>query len=168
MIDQIKKDLKKLSNPEKAVILSRFFKTGKDQYGEGDVFLGVMVPEQRKVAKKYLNLSLKDLQELLSSKIHEYRLTSLFILIDKYRKSDEKSKKEIVDFYLKNTKNINNWDLIDLSANKILGDYLIDKNKSILYELAKSNSLWEKRIAIISTFEFVKNHPQKMLCIFLV
>ena len=158
MIDQIKKDLLELRSPKQAKILSRFFKTSKGEYGEGDVFLGVIVPEQRKVAKKYLNLSLKDLQELLSSKIHEYRLTSLFILIDKYRKSDEKSKKEIVDFYLKNTKNINNWDLIDLSSGKILGNYLLNKNKSILYKLAKSKSLWERRISIMSTSEFIRSN----------
>ena len=158
MIDQIKKDLLELRSPKQAKILSRFFKTSKGEYGEGDVFLGVIVPEQRKVAKKYLNLSLKDLQELLSSKIHEYRLTSLFILIDKYRKSDEKSKKEIVDFYLKNTKNINNWDLIDLSSGKILGNYLLNKNKSILYKLAKSKSLWERRISIMATSEFIRNN----------
>ena len=158
MINLLKKDLLKLRNPRLAKLLSRFFKTGKGEYGYGDVFLGIKVPEQRKIAKKYPDLSLKELQELLSSKIHEYRLVSLFILIDKYKKADEKGKKAIVDFYLKNTKNINNWDLIDLSSNKILGDYLIDKNKSVLYRLARSKSIWERRIAVMATFMFIANN----------
>tara|TARA_Y100000310_G_C20677729_1_gene814063 strand:- start:771 stop:1460 length:690 start_codon:yes stop_codon:yes gene_type:complete len=156
MLGKIKEELFNLKDPEKAKILSRFFKTGKGEYGEGDIFLGIVVPKQRKVAKKYLNLSLEAIQELFSSKIHEYRLTSLFILIDKYKKSN--NKKEIFDFYLKNTKNINNWDLVDLSAGNILGNYLLEKDKSILYELAKSDNLWERRIAIISTFAFIRDN----------
>lgn len=155
MIDSFKKDMHKLKNSDKARILSGFFKTGKGQYGEGDVFLGIMVPQQREVSKKFLNLSLDDLQELLSSKIHEYRLTALFILMHKYSKAEGAGKKEIVDFYLKNTKNINNWDLVDLSAPRILGDYLLDKDRKILYTLASSHHLWEKRIAMLSTFAFI-------------
>jgi len=155
-LKNIQKDLKKLANSKQAALLQRFFKTGKGEYGEGDIFLGIKVPEQRKIAKKYPNLSLKEIQVMLESKIHEHRLTSLFILIDKYQKSEEK--KEIFDFYLKNTKNINNWDLIDLSAPKIVGNYLLNKDKSILYKLAKSNSLWEKRISILATAEFIRNN----------
>lgn len=158
MLNQLKKDLQKLKNPQKAKILARFFKTGKGEYGEGDVFLGITVPQQRKVAKKYPDLTLKQLQNLLSSKIHEYRLTALFILINKYRKADEKDKKEIFNFYLQNTKNINNWDLVDASAEYILGDYLSEKNKTTLYKLAKSNNLWERRVAIMATFKFIKNN----------
>jgi 3-methyladenine DNA glycosylase AlkD len=158
MLNQLKKDLQKLGNPKLAKILSRFFKTGKGEYGYGDVFLGIKVPEQRKVAKRYPDLSLSEIQKLLSSKIHEYRLTSLFLLIDKYKKSDENGRRKIVDFYLKNTKNINNWDLIDLSAGKILGSYLLKEDKLILYKLAKSNNLWERRIAIMSTFEFIRHN----------
>ena len=157
-VDQIKTDLLQLSNPEKAKVLSRFFKTGKGQYGEGDMFLGISVPQQRKVGKKYLNLSLVNLQELLNSKIHEYRLTALLILVAKYKKTDFSGKEEIFDFYLNNTKNINNWDLVDLSAPKIVGGYLLDKKRSLLLELAKSNYLWERRIAILSTFEFIKHN----------
>ncbi len=157
MLSQLKKDLQNLKNPETAKTLQRFFKTGKGEYGEGDIFLGIKVPEQRKLSNKYKNLPLKEIQELLSGRIHEYRLTALFILTNKYTKSNEKEKKEIVDFYLKNTKNINNWDLVDLSADKILGDYLFDKEKSILYQLAKSDNLWERRIAVMSTFNFIKN-----------
>ena len=157
MFDQIKKDLSQLSDPERAKNLSWFFKTGKGQYGEGDVFLGITVPEQRKVAKKYIDLSLNDLQELLNSKIHEHRFTALVILISKYRKAEESSKKEIFDFYLRNTKNINNWDLVDLSAPRIIGDYLLNKDRTTLFKLARSNILWERRISILSTFTFIDN-----------
>lgn len=160
MLKKIRQELLRLKNPVKAKIFSRFFKTGKGEYGEGDEFLGITVPVQRSVAKKYQDLDLKDLQELLSSNIHEHRLVSLLILIFKYKKADEVGKKEIVDLYLKKTKNINNWDLVDLSAGYIVGDYLFQfkKDRSILYKLAKSNSLWERRIAIMSTFAFIKNN----------
>jgi 3-methyladenine DNA glycosylase AlkD len=158
MLDQIKRDLLQLSNPEKAKKLSGFFKTGKGQYGEGDVFLGIPVPEQRKVSKKYIDLSMKDLQELLSSRIHEHRLTALLILVTKYEKADNPGKEEIFNFYLKNTEYINNWDLVDLSAPKIVGDYLYKKDRSILFKLAKSNNLWERRIAILSTFTFIRHN----------
>jgi len=158
MLNSIAKELHSLKNKEKSKILSGFFKTGKGEYGDGDIFLGIVVPLQRKVAKKYTNLQLPEIQELLSSKIHEFRLTSLFILIDKYKKAQENEKKKIVEFYLNNTKNINNWDLVDLSAPNILGDYLRDKDKSILYRLANSPHLWEKRIAILSAFAFIRNN----------
>jgi len=148
MLNHIKRDLLKLKNPEKAKVLSRFFKTGKGQYGEGDVFLGITVPEQRRIAKKYNGLNLKQLQKLLSGRIHEHRLTSLLILITRYQNADSAGRKEIYDFYLKNTKNINNWDLVDLSSEKILGDYLLEKDKTILYRLAESKNLWERRISI--------------------
>jgi 3-methyladenine DNA glycosylase AlkD len=157
MLSQIKKDLSQLGNPERAKNLSWFFKTGKGQYGEGDIFLGITVPEQRKVAKKYADLSLDDLQELLNNKIHEYRFTALVILISKYRKTDESTKAKIFEFYLNNTQNINNWDLVDVSAPRIVGDYLLNKERSFLYRLAKSNSLWERRISILSTFTFIDN-----------
>jgi len=157
MLSKLKYELKQIANPEKATILQKFFKTGKGEYGEGDIFLGVTVLEQRKIAKRYVDLDLKDIKELLSNKVHEYRLTGFLILIYKFEKADEKEKKGIVDFYLKNIKSANNWDLIDCVADKILGSYLINKDKEILYELAKTDNLWKKRIAIISTFEFIKN-----------
>ncbi len=155
MLSQLKQDLNNLADKEKAVILSKYFKTGKGQYGEGDSFLGITVPDQRKIAKKYLSLVLEDLENLLQSNIHEHRLTALLILVEKFKKNHEKN---IVDFYLKNIKFVNNWDLVDLSAPNILGKYLFDKNKDILYKLAKSNSLWERRISIISTYTFIKNN----------
>jgi 3-methyladenine DNA glycosylase AlkD len=161
MLDQIKKDLAQLGDPERAKNSRWFFKTGKGQYGEGDIFLGIPVPEQRKVARKYLLLSLDDVQELLNSKIHEYRFTALVILISKYRKAEELLKEEIFNFILKNTQNINNWDLVDLSAPRIIGDYLLNKERSILYKLAKSKSVWERRISILSTFTFIDNNDFK-------
>ena len=158
ILNQIKKDLSKISNPEKAKKLSSFFKTGKGQYGEGDMFLGIPVPEQRKVAKRYIGLPLPALQELLGSKIHEHRLTALLILVSKYQKSNNAGKMKIFNFYLKNIRYVNNWDLVDLSAPKIAGNYLFSKDRSILFKLAKSENLWERRIAILSTFEFIKNN----------
>jgi len=160
MINKLKKDLQRLANSKKGKDLSRFFKTGKGQYGEGDIFLGIAVPDQRKTAKKYSEIQLNKIQEFLSSKIHEHRLTSLFILISKFENGNNNLKKEIFDFYLKNTKKINNWDLVDLSAPKILGAYMLDhpKEKKILYKLAKSKNLWEKRIAMLSTYPLIKNN----------
>jgi 3-methyladenine DNA glycosylase AlkD len=161
VLNRIRKDLDKLKNPAKAKILAGFFKTNKGEYGAGDIFLGISVSKQRQIAKKYFGTGLKILQELLKSKIHEERLTTLFILIDNYEKADETEKEKIVNFYLKNTKYINNWDLVDLSAPKIIGDYFFKKDKSILYKLVKSNILWERRIAIIATAEFIKNNQFK-------
>jgi 3-methyladenine DNA glycosylase AlkD len=152
MLRNICDELESLKNPKKAKDLQRFFKTGKGEYGEGDIFLGIVVPLQRRVAKKYSDLSLADLQKLLDKKIHEFRLTALFILTEK------ELNKEIFDFYLRNTKNINNWDLVDLSAPKILGEYLINKDKKILYKLAGSKSLWERRIAVLATFTFIDHN----------
>jgi len=158
MLQELLKDFKKLENKEKAKLLQGFFKTGKGEYGEGDVFLGLMVPEQRKLAKKYPNLSLQDSQELLNSKIHEHRLTALFILISRYKTGSDKQKDAVYRLYLNNTKNINNWDLIDLSAPSIVGDYLLNhkSEQMILYKLAKSKLLWERRISILATFMFIK------------
>lgn len=157
MLKDLIKDIYKLKNTKKAKLLQKFFKTGKGEYGEGDIFLGINVPKQREIAKKYKYLTLNNIQKLLSNKIHEFRLVGLMILTDQYEKGLKKDKETIVNFYLKNTENINNWDLVDLSSYKILGDYLLDKNKNLLYKLAQSKNLWEKRIAIISTYTFIKN-----------
>ncbi|MCD4706037.1 DNA alkylation repair protein [bacterium] len=160
-LEKIKKELKKLSNTKEVTKLQRFFKTGKGEYGEGDIFLGIKVPTQRQIAKKYENLQLKKIKNLLNNKIHEYRLTALLLLIEKYKKADGKEKKKIFDFYLSNIKNINNWDLVDLSVYKIIGDYLLNKQRNILYKLAKSENLWERRISIIATYAFIKNDDFK-------
>lgn len=155
---QLKKDLKSLANPKQAKILQRFFKTGLGEYGAGDIFLGIKVPVQREVAKKYLHLGFNNIKNLLKSKIHEYRLVGILILVNKYKEAGKQKKKEIFNFYIKNYQGINNWDLVDLSAPNIVGDYLLNKKKDILYKLAKSKNLWQKRIAIISTFTFIKNN----------
>jgi 3-methyladenine DNA glycosylase AlkD len=155
----IKKELDLCGDKEKARNYARFFKTGKGEYGEGDKFIGVIVLIQRKIAKRYYqDLSLSEIQKLISSPIHEYRLTALIILTYQYPKSTDAEKEKIVKFYLKNTKYINNWDLVDCSSHKIIGAWLLKRSeqKKILYELAKSKDLWEKRIAVISTFAFIR------------
>ena len=161
MIKIIKAELDKSINPQKAKILQGFFKTKKGEYGKGDIFLGISVPVLRKIAKKYDSLSLPKIHELLKSKIHEHRLVSLLILVSQYKKADKHGKKTIFDFYLKNTANINNWDLVDLTAPNIIGDYLIDNKRSILYQLARSDNLWERRISIIATFGLIKHGEYK-------
>lgn len=153
---KLRKEIKKNVNPQKAKLLQRFFKTGKGQYGEGDIFLGLMVPMQREIVKKYHDLSLADIQKLLNSKIHEERLIALLILVSQFKRGDTREQKIIFNFYLKNAKNINNWDLVDLTAPNIVGQFLMDKNRKILYKLAKSDNLWEKRIVILATFTFIK------------
>ena len=157
-LKKLKKDLKEKSNPKKAKISQRFFKTGKGEYGEGDIFLGVMIPGIRAVAKKYLDLDLKDVKDLLNSDIHEHRLTGLLILVGKYEKGD---KEKIFNFYLDNSSRINNWDLVDVTAPRIVGNFLLDKPRDILHSLAESDNLWERRIAIISTFSFIKENDFK-------
>ena len=157
----VKKELLKNRDREQAKHLSRFFKTGKGQYGEGDVFLGIKVPVQREIVKKFKDAELKEIQELMNDEFHECRLTGLLILVNRYKKTEDK--KEIFDFYLKNAKRINNWDLVDLTAPNIVGDFLLDKKKEreVLYSLVKSKNLWERRIAILSTFTFLRNKDFK-------
>lgn len=172
MHSDILKEILSLKNDKKAKLLAGFFKTGKDQYGEGDLFLGITVPVSRKIAQKYGDISLADVSKLIKSKYHEVRLISILILVHKYKTMPVDNlprhglgKKEIVDFYLTNTKYINNWDLVDLSAGYILGDYLYTKTnpvkKAILFKLAKSKNIWERRIAIISTFYFIYKGESK-------
>jgi len=154
----IERELQKLKDPVKAKLLQGFFKTGPGEYGEGDFFLGITVPEQRKIAKKYAGLKLEEVGKLLHSKIHEYRLTALIILTLQYPRVDEKGKKEIFDFYLRNTKWINNWDLVDVTTPRIVGEYLLDNDRTVLYTLAKSTDLWERRIAILATYTFIQQN----------
>lgn len=150
--------LSKLANPRKARILSLFFKTGRGQYGYGDVFLGVVVPDTRRIARAFKDLSVTETVKLLRSNIHEQRLLALLILVEQFRESDDEKRKEIYDLYLNNTKHINNWDLVDLSATHIAGGYLFDKDHSPLIKLAKSSVLWERRIAVLATFYYIKNN----------
>lgn len=152
----MKISLRKLVNPEKAKHLSRFFKTGKGEYGEGDKFIGITVPVMRAYARKYAEASYEELEELLDSSYHEERLLALTILTAQFERGSEAEKKRIFNFYLAHTKSINNWDLVDLSAYKIVGAYLLARPRAVLYRLAKSKNLWERRIAIISTFAFIR------------
>jgi len=155
----IKKALLELAIPEKAEFFPKFFKTGKGEYGEGDIFIGVKVPDQRIVAKEYYQkVSLNELSELLSSEIHEYRLTALFMLIFKFEKAKEQAiKDEIVEFYLSHLQYINNWDLVDTSCYKILGRYAFENQKEdLLKKLSSSDEMWHKRIAVVGTMYFVK------------
>jgi 3-methyladenine DNA glycosylase AlkD len=157
MIENILKDIEAKKNKKKDEILSKFFKTSKGQYGEGDIFWGLTVPVSRKIAMKYKDLSVSEINLLLKHKVHEVRLIGLMILVWKYKHSSKKEQEKIVKFYLKNTKYINNWDLVDLSSHYILGDYLIkQKEKTILLKLAKSKNLWEQRIAIVSTYALIR------------
>ncbi|MFH1455251.1 MAG: DNA alkylation repair protein [bacterium] len=155
-VEDLKKELNFYADFEKASLLQRFFKTGKGEYGEGDIFLGVIVPNTRKVAKKFIELSLSEIKKALYSRVHEERLCALLLLVEKFYKADKIEKKKIFYFYIKNAKQANNWDLVDLSAPKIVGEYLLNKPKKILYKFAKSKNLWEKRIAVLSTFAFIK------------
>ncbi len=141
----------------RALVSQRFFKTGKGQYGEGDVFIGITVPDCREIARSFSDLSFEDIDKLLASKIHEERLIALLILVRRFQKGDAKEQAKIFKHYLASTKRINNWDLVDLSADKIVGAYLLDKPKDILFKLVKSKNIWERRIAIIATFYFIKN-----------
>jgi len=147
-----------LADPNQASRLQRFFKTGKGEYGEGDVFLGIKVPKQRGVVKKSKDLPLVEVLDLLKSKFHEHRLVALLILVEQFKKADEKDRKKIFDLYIKNTKHISNWDLVDLSAPHIVGTFLLDKPRTILNQLVASKLLWERRIAVLSTFAFIRNN----------
>ena len=159
ILNMVKEDLNNFNDKKRGEALPKFFQVFPGGYGEGDEFLGITVPNQRSVSKKYYqDICLNDLEQLLWEPIHEYRLTSLFMLVLKYQKSkDESLQKEIVQLYLKNIERVNNWDLVDLSAYHILGPYLMDKNRQLLYNLAKSDNLWVQRIAIIATMHFIRN-----------
>ena len=158
MLSSLKTELQKFANPSQAKILQKFFKTRKGQYGEGDIFLGLSSQQIKDVAKNFYGMELKEIQELLDSKIHEERMCALQILMIQYKKAkkDLLKRREIFEFYLKNTKRINNWDLVDVSAPHIVGDFLQREGAQILKQLAMSENVWEKRIAIVSTYAFVR------------
>lgn len=167
-LGNLRKEIETYINPEKAAFFPRFFKTGPGQYGEGDIFLGITVPHCRTVAKKFRDLSLRDVERLLASKYHEERLIGLLILTLQYPKADMVGRKTIFDFYLSQTIHINNWDLVDLSARDIVGRHVYDNPELLptLDQLAESSLLWDKRIAIIATFYFIqKGDPTPTLAI---
>ncbi len=156
MIDSLRKDLKKLSSPKKALVLQKYFKTGKGEYGEGDIFLGLTVPQSRNLATKYNDLPYPEIEQLLKSPVHEERLIALLILVYRFEKF-EMEQRRVYDFYLRHAKLVNNWDLVDLSSDKIVGKFLIDKPRDILYKLAASKNIWERRIAMVACYNFIKN-----------
>jgi 3-methyladenine DNA glycosylase AlkD len=153
---KITDELRAIATPERAEAAAWFFKTGKGQYGEGDIFIGISNPDLRTICKNYKQLTLSELQELLDSPIHEFRFAALVILVEQMKKINAETRREIYEFYLDNTQNINNWDLVDCSARDIVGAYLFDKNRSILYDMARTDHLWTQRIAIIATLFFIK------------
>ncbi|MBB6144608.1 3-methyladenine DNA glycosylase AlkD [Silvibacterium bohemicum] len=153
----LEKDLKTAGDPRRALTSAAYFKTGKGEYGEGDIFLGISTPMLRKITLRFRELPLADIAKLLSSKIHECRSAALEILVSQYKRGSDEQRAEIVDFYLQNTAGINNWDLVDGSAPYILGEHLRTRPRRILRKLARSQSLWERRIAIIATMRLVRN-----------
>lgn len=159
-IQTIQSQLESLSNAEKKAYFPTFFKTGKGQYGEGDLFIGIIVPDIRKVAKANKDITPEEIELLLNNSFHECRMCALMILVEQFKKrKKENERKSIFDFYLSHTSRINNWDLVDLSAKDIVGEYLADKqDRTVLYELAESSLLWDQRIAVIATFAFIKRH----------
>ena len=155
---QIRKQLNALADASRAEISQRFFKTGRGDYEEGDQFLGIRVPVLRKLARKNRDLAVSEVKRLLRSPFHEERLLALLILVLQYQRGTEATRKSIYQLYLDHTRHINNWDLVDSSAEHIVGAYLQDKNKSPLSKLSRSKNLWERRIAMISTFHFIKRN----------
>lgn len=153
---KIQKYLRRFASKEKARLLQGFFKTGPGQYGEGDTFLGVMVPDIRRTVKEFADAPLAEVLKLLRSSFHEDRVLALLLLVHQFEKGDDGARKRIYTHYLKNTKYINNWDLVDLSAPKIVGPYLDGSSRSLLYRFVKSKNLWERRIAILSTSPFIR------------
>ncbi len=162
--DEVKAELRRVARADKVAILSGFFKTGKGQYGEGDRFLGVVVPDQRKIAKRFFagrnDLTcaevLSVVRDLLASEFHEDRLTALLILVEQYKRSGEEDRQRIFELYLKSLRRINNWDLVDLSAPNIVGDYLLNRDPAVLFELAESDHLWTRRVVVLATFSFIR------------
>lgn len=160
-LQELKQALQSLADKTAAKHSQRFFKTAKGEYGEGDIFLGIRVPVLRKLALQYKQLSLSHIQSLLKSKFHEQRLLAIIMLVNKYKKADESEAEAIFTLYINNTKHINNWDLVDISAPNIIGVHLYKRNRELLYDFAKSTDLWKKRIAILATFHFIRNNDFK-------
>ena len=157
----LQRELARAADPQSARGLAVFFKTGKGEYGEGDEFCGITVPVLRKIAKRYLHLRLADVKKLLRSRVHEHRFTALEILVFQFEAGDESAKEKLFDFYLKHTRYVNNWDLVDTSAPYIVGEHLAIRPRRIPYQLAKSSNIWERRIAIVATLAFIRNGDLK-------
>ena len=155
---EVRSELKKSADKKKSAVLSGFFKTGKGEYGEGDIFLGVTVPVQRSIARRALDLPLSETALLLADPVHECRLTGALVLVEQYRRAGDTGRLAIYRFYTTHLDGINNWDLVDLSAPKIMGAHLAERKseRKILYRLAKSKDLWKRRVAVLSTYTFIK------------
>ncbi len=160
-LQRIRQALQQAAKPGKKEILQKFFKTGLGEYAEGDIFLGVMVPDTRKIAKRFLDIAEKDLGSLLKSRIHEERLLALLILVERFGKATFEGQQKIIKFYLMRLKYVNNWDLVDLTAPRLVGKFLLDKDRSMIYNLAHSKNLWERRIAMVATYEFIRRNDFK-------
>ncbi|MDP7583139.1 MAG: DNA alkylation repair protein [SAR324 cluster bacterium] len=157
-VKTIHNDLLQLANEQIAEHSQRFFKTGKGEYGEGDIFLGIRVPVLRKLVKKYRGISIAEVRRLLHSKFHEERLLAVLMLVQLFKSGDESEQKLIYDLYLENTGFINNWDIVDISASNIVGAHLYEKDKAPLYDLVQSKTMWERRISIIATFYLIRQN----------
>jgi len=155
---ELRRTFRALSEPHRAQHALRFFRTGPGEYGEGDKFLGITVPHIRKISKQCTALKDQDVLQLLQSPYHEERLLALLIFVSQYKKADLGRRTTIYNHYLKHKKYVNGWDLVDLSAPNIVGNHLLDRDRSVLYKLAKSKQLWDRRIAIMATFTFIKQH----------
>jgi 3-methyladenine DNA glycosylase AlkD len=154
---QARAHLRKLADPKSAAVLSRFFKTGKGEYGEGDEFLGIRTPKMHKAAEHCRELADADIEILLRSCIHEHRMLAVMVLQLQYRDADPKRRNAIHRFYLKQSKYVNNWDLVDASAPTLVGEHLLDRNLGAIYKLSKSKRWWERRIAVVATLHFIRN-----------
>ncbi len=154
--DDVKRELDKHESPEDAVFLQRFFKTNEGQYGAGDIFIGLRVPLTRKLSKQFKALPLNEIEKLLESPVHEHRLCALIIMTEQSKRGNESDRKRLYDLYLRRTDRVNNWDLVDTSCRDVVGGYLMDKSRDVLYVLATSKDLWERRIAIVTTWQFIR------------
>lgn len=157
-LSNLRREVQDYRNPEKAKIFQKYFKTAKGEYGEGDIFYGLSVPQSRRIAGRYGSLSLGDIEQLLASRVHEERIIALLLFVSRFQKGTSAEQKKIYDMYLRNTRYINNWDLVDVSARDIVGAYLFHKDMKPLRILARSKNLWERRIAIIATLYFIQRN----------
>lgn len=156
MLSELKNTLQTFANPERAAVSVRYFRTGPGEYGEGDVFLGASVPQVRQVARKFQHLGPGELHELLESPLHEHRLVALLVLVSVFKKAGIQARREWCEFYLAHLHRVNNWDLVDVSARDILGEFLLNLDRSLLDDLAATDHLWSQRVAIVATHAFIK------------
>ncbi len=156
--EQVYSELLALADPDKSQHYLGYFKSGPGDYGEGDKFLGISVPNQRTVAKKYKDMPLDEVQKLIQHEIHECRLTAVLLLVYRIERTGSEVLEEVVNFYLKNLEYVNNWDIVDSSCRQILGPFLENKERDLLYDLARSEDLWKKRISIVTCYHFIRNH----------